>query len=87
MMVVGKWFGEARRCLSDSKISFGYLAIGHALVEVKESVSIDTIAHAQTIPASFTTLSHLALTPTVHIHRTVQVIDPALTESDSLHGR
>jgi len=25
MMVVGKWFGEARRCLSDSKISFGYL--------------------------------------------------------------
>jgi len=25
MVVVGNWFGEARRCLSDSKISFGYL--------------------------------------------------------------
>jgi len=56
-------------------------------MEVKESVSIDTIAHAPTIPASFTTLSHLALTPTVHIHRTVQVIDSSLTESDSLHDR
>lgn len=54
------------------------------MVEVKESVSVDTIAHAPNITTSFTTVSQLLFTLTVRVHRVTHMTEPSFTESDNL---
>jgi len=58
----------------------------YAIVEVKESLSIDPIAHARNITASFTTVSRNPFNLTVHVHRATHMTEPSFTELENLQG-
>ena len=55
-------------------------------MEVKGSLSIDTIAHTPNITASFTTVSQNPFTLTVHVHRAPHMTESSFTELDNLQG-